>query len=337
MRNTFKSTVLAATVLTGLMAISPGAKANIFTPGDLVVGNYNSGSGNYNIADYLPSSSGALVLNQNVYLGTFESAMASTSTSIIYGNFNSDIVYSINQSGVISTLNTVSGYVSGIQTDANNNIFVSESGGYGSYNIYLTELSSTGTVLSTKSFTLPSAGGTTGTTTFTTLSSNESTLYVHNNGNVYGINVSTGATTELYYYNSSVGSPMVVLPNGNLLFSNSVNEIQLNPNTGTVVSSTPVLNGADSGLAVDTSNSFVYGTHGGSYNITYASLNNLSSVSTLNTTNIGYTSAATVFGQYSLGTQTSSQTPAPEPASAVLLVGMLGMLVAAKYRRARSS
>ena len=329
MRNTFKSTVLAATVLTGLMAISPGAKANIFTPGDLVVGNYNS-SGNYNIADYLPSSSGALVLNQNVYLGTFESAMASTSTSIIYGNFNSDIVYSINQSGVISTLNTVSGYVSGIQTDANNNIFVSASGGYGSYNIYLTELSSTGTVLSTKSFTLPSAGGTTGTTT-TTLSSNESTLYVHNNGNVYGINTSTGAATELYAYSPSQGSPMVVLPNGNLLFSNTVNEIQLNPNTGTVVSSTALLNGADSGLAVDTSNSFVYGANESSTMITYAPVSNLSSVSTFNTVN-AVTYGATVFGQYTL----DSQTPAPEPASAVLLVGMLGMLALAKRVRVRN-
>ena len=330
MRNTFKSTVLAATVLTGLMAISPGAKANIFTPGDLVVSDYIPG--NYYFESFPPSSSGALV-EYSSSPGTYTAVMASTSNELIFGSGGG--VYAMNQSGATTQLATVTGTVAGIQTDANNNIFFSSySSGYG---INLTELSSTGAVLSTKSFTMPSAGNVTvGSGTFATLSSNESTLYVHNNGNVYGINVSTGTTTELYSYSSSVGSPMVVLPNGNLLFSNSVNEIQLNPNTGTVVSSTPVLNGAYSGLAVDTSNSFVYGTNQASYNITYASLSNLSSVGIINSGMNGVL-GATVFGQYSLGgTQTSSQTPAPEPASAVLLVGMLGMLALAKRQRRHS-
>ena len=330
MRNTFKSTVLAATVLTGLMAISPGAKANIFAPGDLVVGGYNNIYGN-STGEYSLSSSGALVWdNTSATMSTY--IMASTSNELLFGSGNA--VYAINQSGTSSTLATVLGTVAGIQTDANNNIFVSSYSG--SYGINLTELSSTAPVLSTKSFTMPSAGNVTvGGGTFATLSSNESTLYVHNNGNVYGINTSTGAATELYAYSSTVGSPMVVLPNGNLLFSNSVNEIQLNPNTGTVVSSTPVLNGAYSGLAVDTSNSFVYGTNESSSMITYASLSNLNSVMTVNSYYLS-TYSATVFGQYSLGTQTSSQTPAPEPASAVLLVGMLGMLALAKRVRVRN-
>ena len=328
MRNTFKSTVLAATVLTGLMAISPGAKANIFAPGDFVVDiNYNGGSG---LEAYSVSSNGQISRLFGISLPSLISAMASTSTEIIYNSESyGSGVYAMNQSGVSTQIATVTGTVSGIQTDANNNIFVSSySSGYG---INPTELSSTGAVLSTKSFSMPSAGNvTTGPGTFATLSSNESTLYVHNNGNVYGINTSTGAATELYAYSPSQGSPMVVLPNGNLLFSNSANEIQLNPNTGTVVSSTALLNGADSGLAVDTSNSFVYGANESSTMITYAPVSNLSSVSTFNTVN-AVTYGATVFGQYTL----DSQTPAPEPASAVLLVGMLGMLAAAKYRRGK--
>ena len=332
MRNTFKSTVLAATVLTGLMAISPGAKARAFAPGDLVVGTDYMG---YNgLEAYSVSSNGQISQLGGTSTSTAPVDMASTSTAVIYGSYMSGNVYAMSESGTQSTLATVTGTVVGIQTDAANNIFVSSENG-GAYGINLTELSSTGAVLSTKSFTMPSAGNvTTGNGTFATLSSNESTLYVHNNGNLYGINVSTGATTELYSYSSGVGSPIAVLPNGNLLFSNSVNEIQLNPNTGTVVSSTAVLNSAYSGLAVDTSNSFVYGATNGSGVVTYAALSNLNSTAVYGGAYNTY--GATIFGQYQFGNiQTSSQTPAPEPASAVLLVGMLGMLAAAKYRRGK--
>lgn len=278
---------------------SSGILLTDLTTGSSLVSSLPSGSSIFSVAE----------LNQNtLLLGT-----------------NNGHVYELNQSGQISLFASVASgnQVESIQADTNGNVFVTTtSNSTGAWQSTIGEYSSTGTLTRTISSNVNEV--------FTALSPYEGMIY-----GVYGsatpgilaINVSTGASSILPGATSSTGPQSIAVePNGNLFVTSGSTSYLVNPSTGAVLSqSSTITTQMDGNLAINATGSSVYGTTFSNV-YQYSTSGNLQNTYTPPTGQFYY-DVAVIGGQNAI-------VAAPEPASAVLLLGMLGMLALVKRKHA---
>ena len=342
MNKTFRSWTLAATILAGLSLTAVPAKANIFQTGDVVAG---LSASTPELAIY--SSTGTLqtTLSGGGLAATSIATFGSQGVLIANGSSN---ILEINQSGVVSNFLTQSGQsIDSVLVDSNNNVFTI---GWNNItvnstqetNTSISEYNSTGTLVSSKNFVLPNSYN---GAIYGSLSANEQNLFVtdlYANG-IESYNIASGTLGSMPGLAGTTTSfgQIQVLANGNILdpaWTSGV--LEFNPTTGAQVAQYTNVQFKPYGMAIDaTGTSFwtsSYGGIGGTsiYQTILSSGLNVMSVSNSasNVTGLGVIGSQTAITQ--VASQTGGTTSVPEPASAALLLGMLGMLALVKRKHA---
>ena len=327
LKTILSSAFIAASIITAGIAVPGTAEANLWNNGDVIAAN----SGGTNIIDLTTGTS------INITSGTSVGAVAELNANTLLVGDKTGHVYEVNQSGIVSQFATSPQVapVSTIQADTSGNVFVTTSsvpGGGGGWGTTTLEYSNTGALKAT----VATMGGTSGfgvNSQYTAMAQNENVIYgVWTAGGIDSYNLGTKTFAIIPGATSGMSiQGIAVLPSGNLLVSSYGYVYDVNPATGGILSqSTDRIPNAYGNIAMNAAGSAFWTNNGSSvyeYTLAGLALNSYSGAA--------YDSVAVIGGENAIiSTQTtSSQTPAPEPGSAALLVGMLGMLGAVRLSR----
>ena len=318
------SLALILAVASGTALGSHAAMANLWSSGNAIAAGGSGGLG-----EVFNLTTGTEILS-SLPTGTYIKSVAElNANTLLLGN---DIgqVYELNQAGQVSLFATASSAipVASIQVDTAGNVFITAStydSSIGYWQSTTGEYSSSGAL--TKTIATPAISG--WYNVYTAISPNEGTLYgVWTSSGVQALNLATQKVTVIPGVTSSMSiQGIAVEANGNLLVTSDNNYgyvYQINPVTGAVISEfVGTVPTAYGNLAINQAGTGFW------------AINNVGDANEYSLSNGGqmanYVEPVTLYGVAVIGA-TNAIAGAPEPASAALLVGMLGMLPLVKRR-----
>lgn len=296
---------VAATIAAVSVGFQNEARANLWSNGDAIAA---SATGN----TLVDLTTGATILSSLPSSGTYiKSVTELNANTLLLGNSIGQ-VYELNQAGQVSLFATLQSTnpIYSLQADTSGNVFAASTLASNNWQMTTYEYNSSGALVKNLGLISNSA--------YMAVSPNEQTLYgvwdIY--GGVAAYNIATGTKTIINRaFGTNIVNGIAVLPNGDIIGSAGGGIYEINPATGAVItqvtSGVPNQNG---NLALNQDGTAFYAYDNNMAIQEYSMTGNL-----LYTSATGYDAVAVIGGENAI-------VGAPEPGSAVLLLGMLGLL-----------